>query len=135
MSEDLVFSIAALAALVLITSAWLLSRHVRDAKLLRLREMAHRERLAALERGIESSIPRPDEFELEPPRPFPLDRLVLGAGIVLTSGGVGTMAAYRLIPRTREMAGMQELWTLGLIPVALGLGLLLYAWISRRLDR
>jgi hypothetical protein len=41
------------------------------------------------------------------------------------------MAAFRMIPRTPEMAGMQELWVLGLIPAALGVGFLLYAWISR----
>jgi hypothetical protein len=131
MYEDLIFSVASVVVLALATGAWLLSRHLRDAKLVRLREMAHRERIVSLERGLESAVPRPEDFELEPRRPFPVERAVLGTGIVLTCGGLGQMAAFRMIPRTPEMAGMQELWALGLIPAALGVGFLLYAWISR----
>lgn len=132
MSEDVILSMAGVVALALAMGAWLLSRHLRDAKLVRLREMAHRERLAALERGLESVAPAADEFELEPRRSFPHERVARAAGLVLTFGGLGQMAAFRMVPRTPEMAGMQDLWTLGLIPVALGLGFLSYAWTNRR---
>jgi hypothetical protein len=71
MYEDLIVSVASVVVLALVTGAWLLSRHLRDAKLVRLREMAHRERIVSLERGLESAVPRPEDFELEPRRPFP----------------------------------------------------------------
>jgi len=103
----------------------LLRTRSRERHRLRLREMVHAERLAALERGV-PPIEWPDpaieiaalEADAEPSaRARPL---VLW-GIVLTAGGAGVSLAFLLAGEDH----LNELWPLGLVGVLVGIGLLL----------
>jgi len=103
--------VAALAAAFV---AYLYFRHVERQHRL---EIAHQERLAAMDKGI----PLP-EFPLDPPKvPRPPDpRAPLIHGIVWAALGLGTMVALRLVPHA------PVLWPLPLPIALLGLGLILY---------
>jgi len=101
----------------------------------RLVEMAQRERIAAIERGI-------DPGKL-PPLPFADDEgpyvsredsdrrraqnLMVG-GIVTFAAGLGLSLFFWFF---RETTGEEGLWAVGLIPGVVGLGLLLSAWLVR----
>lgn len=96
------------------------------------REMIHRERMLAMEKGI----PLPEFPFVEPePRGSLLDYLSshsvipkfsLALGILLVFGGGGLMAALMLFP-----PGAQKGWSFGFIPLFLGTGFLLYYLVSR----
>jgi hypothetical protein len=110
-------------------------KYLQTQKRLRQREMIHRERLAALEKGIPlPEIPLPDE---PMPRPWPrniLPRLTLGCGILLVTGGAGMLLAFRVSP----MREINEAWSLGYIPLLIGGGCLLYSillFVLRHSDR
>jgi hypothetical protein len=98
----------------------------------RLVEMAQRERIAAIERGIDPS-------KLAPLPMFDGDGhgdgeasdrrraqgLMIG-GIVTTAVGIGLMVfLYLLDPRE------QNIWAVGIIPFFIGAALLLSAWLVR----
>lgn len=105
----------------------LLRRQLERRHALRRREMLHRERLAALEHGQ----PIPEVLELgdeELPsaagdphraRQVALRRL----GMVLGAAGAGATIALYL----SSDADLHALWSLGLIPIFVGFGLLLAA--------
>lgn len=101
----------------------------------RLVEMAQRERIAAIERGIDPS--------KLPPLPFAdEDRGALGGidsdrrraqgllvgGVVTTAAGVGLSLFFWYF---RGSTGEPALWSIGLIPCLIGVGLLLSAWLVR----
>jgi hypothetical protein len=105
--------VAAVAAVVI---AYFYFRHIERRRRL---EIAHQERLAAMDKGI----PLP-ELPLDPPRiPKPRDpRAVLVHGIVWSALGAGAMIALRLFPGSN----VTVLWPLPLPMVLLGIGLMLY---------
>lgn len=124
----------ALAASV-VAALWLSFRFVLLERQARrrgeARELFHRERMAALEQGF---VP-PEEPSLEEKTGISRMRwesAMLGLGIFLLCVGVGFMIGLRLVPRTPEMLGMQELASLGLIPAMAGAGLVLYWFLLRR---
>jgi hypothetical protein len=84
-------------------------------------EIVHRERLAAIEKGI----PLP-ELPLEPPSVgVPQDgHFPLFPGIVLLTFGVGSMAAFLMTSR------LAEYWMLPLPFAFMGVGLILYHVLS-----
>jgi hypothetical protein len=98
------------------------------------REMLHRERLLAMEKGI----PLPEFPTLaEEPSGSLLDymsgsikisKLTLGCGLILIFGGVGTVAAFLIVPDP----DVHKVWSLGLIPAFLGVGFILYYLFVRR---
>ena len=94
--------------------AWLYFRHAERQHRL---EIAHKERLAAIEKGI----PLP-EIPLDPPRVRkpPDPRAPLIHGLVWSALGGGAMMALRLFPSA------PWLWPLPLPILLLGLGLMLY---------
>lgn len=97
--------------------AYLYFKHLERQRRL---EIAHQERLAAMEKGI----PLP-EFPLDPPKvPVPPDpRELLVHGIVWTALGLGAMVALLLIgPPSNGLV----LWPLPLPLGLLGIGFLLY---------
>lgn len=122
------------------------ARHLREQKALRLREMIHRERMTALEKGL----PAPDDAELprflaEARTAPPVDwgaRGALGAGIVLFFGGVGLMSAFRSLPErlpgsdalATDLIELKALWPLGTIPMMIGVGLVIFFFIVSRKD-
>ena len=131
MTDAQVWALAAAAVAML----WLVLRFVyleRQAKRgIGVRELLHRERMAALDQGL---LP-PEEPRIEETGRGSLprwDSAMLGLGLVLLCAGVGFMIGLKLVPRTPEMLGMQELASLGLIPALAGAGLVLYWFLLRR---
>lgn len=107
-----------------------LSANAREARRLRAREMLHRERLAAIEKGLPLHElpaelmfePRDEEF-----RTVSATRnAALAAGLIIAPAGVGMMVAFAKIPDMRPLA------PLGMIPILVGGGLLLYHSLSRK---
>jgi len=102
----------------------LLARRMRDkGKLARL-EMAHKERMAAMEKGI----PLPELPDLE--HHFgrgrdPRQTLLLG-GILCIFLGAGTMLAFLLAPNLN----LRDLWPVPLPLIFLGAGQLLYRYLT-----
>jgi hypothetical protein len=95
------------------------AHHERQRRL----EIVHRERMAAIEKGI----PLP-ELPLEPPvvATQPDTHFPLFPGIVLVTFGVGSMLACMM---TRDLS---EYWMLPLPLVFMGIGMILYHFFSLR---
>ncbi len=122
----------------------ILRRHLHEKKLLGLREMVHTERMAALDRDlawpesaileVESALSRSIDSRAnssEPNHTFLqwVRCAALAIGLAGLFGGIGTIAGLYLVTDT----DMQGSWPLGLIPVLLGLGMLLFVRISSRM--
>lgn len=103
------------------------------------REMLHRERLLAMEKGI----PLPEFPTLaEEPSGSLLDylsgsiaipKLALGCGLILIFGGAGMVAAFVIAPDSE--LELHKVWSVGLIPGFIGVGLILYYLLIRRSQR
>jgi DNA-binding transcriptional LysR family regulator len=111
-----------------------LARYLQVRAQLRLREMIHREMILAMEK----SVPLPEITSLAElagttealwPR---IKRLLpafsLGVGFVLAGLGVGLAAAFYFAADP----GLNKVWTLGLIPLFVGIGFLLYHHLAGR---
>jgi len=124
--------------------AVVLRRHLHDAKLLRLREISHAERMAAMERDL--PVPEADPAGIEPlltqrdKVEAGLDRMsgagvqwirlvALALGLTCLFGGIGMLPGFYYVSDP-EASGM---WPLGLIPVFIGTGLLVFVRLSRGL--
>ena len=100
----------------------------------RLAELAQRERIAAIERGIDPS-------KLPPP-PVPVEEsdwmgrsfnprhraqgLMIG-GLLVTAAGIGTTVfLFMLLPDVGR-----PIWAVGVIPTLVGLAMLISAWLVR----
>ncbi|MCP4898907.1 MAG: hypothetical protein GY906_18195 [bacterium] len=135
----------ALAFVILVlglVGAGMWRRHLREAKQLQLRQIIHEERVKAME--CELPLPGFDDDELSDslsllsrsgPREDGLAasitwvRLVtLCLGLTLFLGGIGAAVGLSLVSDP-EASGT---WPLGLIPVFVGLGLLLFYHLSSR---
>jgi hypothetical protein len=116
-------------------------RHLRDAKLLRLREMIHQERMTNMESNPSAATKDQalDELLLESARrePRPSNpgaavmwvRLVaLCIGLAGLFGGVGMAIGMYAVTADPEITGM---WSMGIIPAAIGFGLLVFYYLSR----
>lgn len=135
----------AIALLVLgLFGATILRRHLREAKLLRLREISHKERMAAMERDlpvsdagasrIDSLLGEGDGVGTSPNRASSASvhwvRLTaLALGLTCLFGGVGMLPGFYYLSDP-EASG---LWPLGLVPIFIGMGLLIFVWLSRGL--
>jgi len=114
------------------------SRHLREAKRVAMREMVHRERMAALEKGqplpevpaeVASSIERGAD-----PVSW-VGRAALLAGLALTFAGVGLLISFSLAANRPETAGLGDLASMGFLPIFTGFGLLLFYVLDRRARR
>ncbi|MBL8175533.1 MAG: hypothetical protein JNK48_12740 [Bryobacterales bacterium] len=96
-------------------------------------DLIHKERMQAIEKGL----PYPElppyavdeeegRGESAPAKPLST-RKVVGAAVVIILGGAGALTAL-IVSQDKYL---QSLWSMGLIPIFLGVGLLLYAWINR----
>lgn len=127
---------------VLALCAWMgltvWARHLRDKKRMALREMIHRERMAALEKGVdlpELPVDVAGGAAETGDGPAWVGRAALLAGLTLVCAGIGMAAAFGFTPDTSEMGGMRDLAPLGLLPVFAGIGLLLFFVLDRRTRR
>jgi hypothetical protein len=103
------------------------------------REMLHRERLVAMEKGI----PLPEFPALaEEPSGSLLDyasgsmknvipKMTLGCGLILVFGGAGMVTAFLVAPDS----DLHKVWSVGLIPGFIGIGFILYYLLTRRPER
>ena len=119
------------------------ARHLRQSKRLEVRQMIHRERMAAFEKGLEPSALPEDLARTDAPwdaegpdsaLPW-VQRSALAAGLTLVFVGLGMFLGFHMVPETRELAGLGDLAFLGVVPVFAGVGLLLFWWLDRRISR
>ncbi len=114
-----------------------LRRRALDDRSVKLRELLHRERMAAIDKGVPlPEIPAEEEAdpvwlrpEAERLRAAWLRRVALVLGLFFVFGGLGLCAGFYWAPDR----GFHGMWTLGLIPAMSGIGLLLYALIASKL--
>lgn len=102
----------------------------------RLLEMAQRERIAAIERGIDvSKLPPVPGMEDDDGNPYmsrnEYDRrrsqnLMIG-GIITAAVGLGLGLFLGLLQDPRD----EHVWAVGILPLSIGLALLLSAWLTR----
>ncbi len=126
--QTLILGVFGLGAVLI---AWLAHRsHLR----FKLRQMAHEERLAALHKHPElvqevlrtmqaptlSTADSPDHQLLR------MRSFSLVTGLVFLFGGAGILAGLIISPRE----SLNSVWSLGLIPILIGVGLLLYVVLS-----
>jgi hypothetical protein len=105
--------------------------HLRAKRRQKRQEWIHQERMMALEKGI----PLPELPSLEENggrKMFSFDRPVnprwpLGVSAILISGGIGTALAMFLSGNSEY----KQVWSFGLIPVFLGIGLVLHYRLTR----
>ena len=129
--------LAATVILVLgLLALGLLRRDLRNRQRLRLHEMAHQERMLAMEKGLPiSEVPAGSDFdawldELWTDRLFDAGRdrrVALALGLVLLFAGSGALLlAWRLPNSSADAAALKLAASLGLIPLMASFGLLLY---------
>ncbi len=123
----------------------ILVNHLRAKQRLRLKEMAHNERMMAMEKGVPvTEIPGEDDIEtLAAGLGHGVDNTTtlrwiryacLATGLVLVFFGIGWVAGFTAIPETPQTRGMSELATLGLIPAFTGAGLLLFYSLTKNTE-
>jgi hypothetical protein len=118
--------------------ASLLRRHLREAKQLQLRQIIHEERIKAMEHSL--PLPEVRDSELIPdgqprhslPSAVLWVRIVaLCVGLTCFFGGIGMTIGFF----AAEMGDLNETWSVGLIPVFIGIGLMIFYLTSRKLAR
>ena len=136
MYENVLWALVGLAWIFGWAVIWYLRRRNVEANALRLRDLVHRERPAAIEKGVPlPEIPTEEEAdplwlrpEAERMRAVWLRRTALILGLLFLFGGLGMCAGFYWAPDR----GFHGMWTLGFIPAMSGVGLLLYAAIAGR---
>ncbi len=117
----------------LVAGVWLLVRQ----QAYRTRLMEHRERLAAIEHG-ETPQPKGDpSMTTETLTPQDAYRrqsqwvrlIAFGLGLLLMFGGTGLFVGFLIIADPE----LEKLWSIGLVPMMAGFGLLLFSLVARRL--
>ena len=102
----------------------LLARRMRDkGKLARL-EMAHKERMTAMEKGI--PLPELPDLEHHFGKERDIRQTLLLGGILCIFLGAGTILAFVLAPNQN----LRDLWTVPLPLIFLGAGQLLYRYLT-----
>lgn len=113
----------------------LTKRYLDDKNKMQLREMAHQERLKAIEQEVplveishENGLDLNGAARARDGKNLIWLRLAsLCLGLASTFGGVGMLAAFALAGDPE----MKKVWPIGLIPAMIGLGLLLFYAMSR----
>lgn len=134
---------------VLLALAWIfgwaglviLAGYLKKRSRLKLREMIHKERMLAMEKGVPlSELPdhlaveaADDDVGLGPAGDWGR-KAALALGLVFLFGGIGLAAGFWLMPAGKETEEIRSAASLGLIPFMLGVGLLLYYRLSRPAD-
>ena len=137
MNELFAFVLLILGLLTLVV----LGRYLRNRLRLRLREMAHRERMLALEKGLPvSEVPPGGEFDAwleEMPAQRLLEggwdrRAALGVGLVTLFASIGALLFAWLLPSTATGDAMEiKIVAAGaVVPLMASIGTLLYYWLT-----
>jgi hypothetical protein len=118
----------------------ILARHVRERGRLKVRNMIHQERMRAMEKGVPlgefpdhlSTENWGDDVWVPHKKNIEWDRkMALGLGLVMTLGGAGmAFWLFRFLDRTVS-GDFREIAPAGLILMLMGIGLLLYRYLSR----
>ena len=112
----------------------LVRKALADKERLHLREMIHRERMAAIEKnvpldGIELEDSTMPEMALTTSRRDPILWIrytALFLGLAFFFGGIGMAVGFRIAPEE----DFTKIWSLGLIPALTGLGLLIFYFMT-----
>lgn len=134
MKDEFFWSLLALAWVFGWATIWYLRRRAVEQRALRLRELLHSERMAAIEKGVPlPEIPADDDVdpvwlrpEAEQIRGVWLRRMALILGLLALFVGIGICAGFYWAPDR----GFYGMWTIGFIPAMAGVGLLLYAAVA-----
>jgi hypothetical protein len=118
-------------------------RHLRESKLLRLREMIHQERMSNVEsnQSAETNGQAFDELLIDyasrdqrqrnPAAAVMWVRLIaLCVGLAGLFGGIGMSVGMS----AASDPDIHAVWSLGLIPATIGLGLLVFYYLSRNIS-
>jgi hypothetical protein len=141
---DIFFTVllSILAVFFCLLIARVVQNHLRDAKLLQLREMVHKERMIALERDIqlpndESEVltamlggrpeSDPPSAEIRAAKERVIRLVALSLGLTAFLGGIGLTFAL-LVQADLDVAGT---WGVGIIPTMIGVGLLIFVRLSK----
>jgi hypothetical protein len=134
-----------LAVILLILGLWALAvwnKHLREARQMQIRDIMHKERITAMEKGIpfkdlnhggmagELSQVNGSRSMLEHDMNRNVIWIRLSAlclGILFLFGGIAVAAGFPMVGD----AEIQAMWPMGLIPGLIGLGLLLFFGLSR----
>ena len=118
-----------------------LRRYLRNRQRLRLHEMAHRERMLAMEKGLPvSEVPAGSDFDAWLDEAWTdrlLDggwdrRVALALGLVILFASTGALLlAWRLPGSSTDAETLKLAASLGLIPLMASFGLLLYHRLTR----
>jgi hypothetical protein len=126
-------AVVVLAVVMTVSAAFAYSARLHHQRALRIRELAHEERMAAVNRGLE--LPPHEMLDAGAMRSA-TPRTAFGAGLVLVLGGVGMFAAFTMVPSAGDgTVGLHTLSSLGIIPMFIGVGLLIFAWATRAPSR
>lgn len=131
--SDVVIPLMLFSIPIIAIGGGIVSGIVKSAGRQRIVELAQRERIAAIERGIDpSKLPPPPSLD----ETFPgyseggqmgrAQNIMIG-GLVTLFGGAG-VTAFLLILHPDGNDG-RNIWAVGLIPMLVGVALLLSAWI------
>jgi len=115
---------------------WYLRKQAVESRAMKLRELLHSERMAAITNGVPlPEIPAEDEAtpgwmqpEAERLRAVWLRRMALVLGLLTLFTGVGMCAGFYWSPDRN----FHVMWSLGLIPMMAGVGLLLFVVVASR---
>ena len=126
---DLALTFAAMLAFV-----WGM-KYMHTRKRQEERQMIHRERTLAMEKGIplpEFPIDEDDSakstlLEISNASRSLLPKLTLGCGLILFFLGAGVLVALKMHPDSE----MSSMWTMSFIPIFVGVGFLLYHLLLR----
>jgi hypothetical protein len=124
--------------------AGILSRHLRDGKILKLRQISHEERMAAMEHGLQLSngdAERLDSLLTQGAGGEPSSNRMSSTGahwirlVALALGLTLLFAGIGLIPGVYYQSDVEVsgVWPVGLIPILMGAGLLIFVWLSKEL--
>jgi len=124
MPYELWWSFGILAWVAVFLAARLVRLHIRAKERVSVREMLHKERVLAIERGV----PLPEiPVEEELADPLHARRMMVRGAIILAGVGAGATLAFYIAPSSE----LHEIWPLGLIPLSLGVACAVGAWTTR----
>jgi hypothetical protein len=124
MPYELWWTFGTLAWVAVFLAARLIRLHTRTKERVAIRTMLHKERMLALERGV--PLPEIPMEEVSLARQPDRRSIVMLAFLLIGIGG-GVTAALYLVPNPE----LHDVWSLGLIPLILGAGCAVAAWMTR----